>query len=56
MWGEKRRVKQYVVGAPMERIATDILDSRPTARNLKKEQVYTGGQWFFFTKWTENYQ
>ena len=40
MWEEKRRLplKQYVVGAPMERISTDILDSSPLPETSRKNK------------------
>ena len=53
-WGKKRRspLKQYMVGAPMERIAIDILGPFPeTARKNKFILVVSD----YFTKWTESY-
>ena len=53
-WGRKRRspLKQYVVGAPMERLAMDILGPLPqTPRGNKFVLVVTD----YFTKWTESY-
>lgn len=53
-WGKKCRspLKQYVVGAPMERIAIDILGPLPeTARKNKFILVVSD----YFTKWTESY-
>ena len=53
-WGRKRRspLKQYVVGAPMERLAMDILGPLPlTPRGNRFLLVVTD----YFTKWTESY-
>ena len=53
-WGKKRRspLQQYVVGAPMERLAMDILGPLPlTPRGNKFVLVVTD----YFTKWTESY-
>ena len=53
-WGQKRRapLKQYVVGAPMKRIAIDILGPLPeTLRKSKFILVVSD----YFTKWTESY-
>ena len=53
-WGKKRRsaLQQYVVGAPMERLAMDILRPLPqTPRGNKFILVVTD----YFTKWTESY-
>ena len=53
-WGRKRRspLKQYVVGAPMERLAMDILGPLPlTPRGNRFVLVVTD----YFTKWTESY-
>ena len=52
--GRKRRapLKQYVVGAPLERIAMDILGPLPlTTRGNRYVLVVTD----YFTKWTESY-
>ena len=53
-WGKKRRspLQQYVVGAPKERLARDILGPlAPTPRGNKFVLVVTD----YFTKWTESY-
>ena len=53
-WGKTRRspLKQYVVGAPMERLAMDILGPLPlTPRGNRFVLVVTD----YFTKWTESY-
>ena len=53
-WGKKRRstLKQYVVGAPMECLATDILGLLLlNPRGNKFILVVTD----YFTKWTESY-
>ena len=45
-------MKQYVVGAPMERIAMDILGPLPmTPRSNRYVLVVSD----YFTKWTEAY-
>ena len=53
-WGKKRRspLKQYVVGAPMERIAIDILGPLPETPWKNKLILVVGD---YFTKWTESY-
>ena len=53
-WGRKRRVplKQYVVGAPMERIAIDILGPLPETPRKNKFILVVSD---YFTKWTESY-
>ncbi|KAL9964889.1 hypothetical protein ACROYT_G028596 [Oculina patagonica] len=53
-WGKTRRspLKQYIVGAPMERLAMDILGPLPqTPRGNRFALVVTD----YFTKWTESY-
>lgn len=53
-WGKKRRspLQQYMVGAPMERLAMDILGPLPlTPRGNRYVLVVTD----YFTKWTESY-
>ena len=53
-FGKKRRarLKQYIVGSPMERLAMDILGPLPeTPRKNKYVLVVTD----YFTKWTESY-
>ena len=53
-FGKKRRapLKQYLVGAPMERLAMDILGPlKETPRKNKYVLVVTD----YFTKWTESY-
>ena len=53
-WGKKRRspLHQYIVGAPMERLAMDILGPLPlTPRGNRYVLVVTD----YFTKWTESY-
>ena len=54
MWGKKRRaaLKQYVVGAPMERIAIDILGPLPETPRKNKFILVVSD---YFTKWTESY-
>ena len=52
--GRKRRaaLKQYILGAPLERIAVDILGPLPlTPRGNRYVLVVTD----YFTKWTESY-
>ena len=53
-WGKKRRtpLKQYVVGAPMERIAIDILGPLPETPRKNKFILVVSD---YFTKWTESY-
>ena len=53
-WGRKRRapLKQYVVGAPMERIAIDILGPLPETPRKNKFILVVSD---YFTKWTESY-
>ncbi|KAL9957276.1 hypothetical protein ACROYT_G038892 [Oculina patagonica] len=53
-WGKKRRapLKQYVVGAPMERIAVDILGPLPETPRKNKFILVVSD---YFTKWTESY-
>ncbi|XP_068739463.1 uncharacterized protein [Montipora capricornis] len=53
-WGRKRRapLQQYVVGAPMERIAVDILGPLPETPRKNKFVLVVSD---FFTKWTESY-
>ena len=53
-WGKKRRspLQQYIVGAPMERLAMDILGPLPlTPCGNRYVLVVTD----YFTKWTESY-
>ena len=54
IWGKKRRssLKQYVVGAPMERIAIDILGPLPETPRKNKFILVVSD---YFTKWTESY-
>ena len=53
-WGKKRRspLKQYVVGALMERIAIDILGPLPETPRKNKFVLVVSD---YFTKWTESY-
>ena len=53
-WGKKRRapLKQYVVGAPMERIAIDILGPLPETPRKNNFILVVSD---YFTKWTESY-
>ena len=53
-WGKKRcsPLKQYVVGAPMERIAIDILGPLPETPRKNKFILVVSD---YFTKWTESY-
>ena len=54
MWGKKcsAPLKQYVVGAPMEQIAIDILGPLPET-SRKDEFILVVSD--YFTKWTESY-
>ena len=53
-WGRKRRApfKQYVVGAPMERIAIDIIGSLPETPRRNKFVLVVSD---YFSKGTESY-
>ena len=53
-WGKKRcsPLKQYVIGAPMERIAIDILGPLPETPRKNKFILVVSD---YFPKWTESY-